>query len=143
MHMQGTPRTMQENPTYDDVVADVVAWLRERVRHAVAAGIRPESIIVDPGFGFGKAAGHNLELLRRLDELHELEHPLLIGTSRKSTLGAILDAGVDERLNGTLATVAAAVLAGCHIVRCHDVRPAVEVVKVCEAIRRGAEYRNA
>jgi dihydropteroate synthase len=143
MHMQGTPRTMQESPTYDDVVTDVAAWLRERVRHALAAGIRPERIIVDPGFGFGKTVGHNMELLRRLHELHELGHPLLVGTSRKSTLGALLDAEVDERLHATLATVAAAVLAGCQIVRCHDVRPAVEVVKVCEAIRRGVEYRHA
>jgi dihydropteroate synthase len=98
---------------------------------------------VDPGFGFGKTPQHNMELLRRLHELHELGYPILIGTSRKSTLGAILDAGVDDRLHATLATVAAAVLAGCQIVRCHDVKPAVEVVKVCEAIRRGMEYQHA
>jgi dihydropteroate synthase len=143
MHMQGTPRTMQENPTYGDVVADVVAWLRERIRHATAAGIRANRIVVDPGFGFGKTVRHNLELLRRLHELHELGHPVLIGTSRKSTLGAVLHAEVDERLYGTLATVASAVLAGCQIVRCHDVRPALEVVKVCEAIRQGADYGDA
>ncbi len=137
MHMQGTPRTMQENPTYEEVVDDVTHWLSERVEHAVECGVARERIIVDPGFGFGKRLGHNLELLRRLHELHSLGRPVLAGTSRKSMLGTILGVPAQERLNGTLATVAAAVLAGCHMVRVHDVRPALEVVRVCEAIRRG------
>jgi dihydropteroate synthase len=142
MHMQGIPRTMQVEPTYDEVVSDVKAWLAERVEAAVEAGIRADRIIVDPGFGFGKRLGHNLELLRRLAELHELGHPLLVGTSRKSMLGMVLGTSETERLNGTLATIASAVLSGCHMVRVHDVRPTVEVVKVCEAIRRGIEYGN-
>jgi dihydropteroate synthase len=137
MHMQGTPRTMQEDPTYQEVVSDVTAWLAERVEHAVERGVAEERIIVDPGFGFGKTLGHNLELLRRLHELHSLGRPVLTGTSRKSMLGMILNVPAQERLHGTLATVSAAVLAGCHILRVHDVRPALEVVRVCEAIRRG------
>jgi dihydropteroate synthase len=142
MHMQGTPKTMQAEPTYDEVVGEVKAWLAERVEHAVAAGIAEERILIDPGIGFGKKLGHNLELLRRLHELHELGRPVLVGTSRKSMLGAILDLPEQERLHGTLATVAGAVLAGAHAVRVHDVRPALEVVKVCEAVRRGIEYSH-
>lgn len=142
MHMQGTPATMQQEPTYREVVTDIIDWLRGRIDHAVSAGIEPDRIIVDPGFGFGKTLQHNLELLRRLDELHALGRPLLVGTSRKSMLGAILGAGPDERLNGTLATVACAVMAGCHVVRVHDVRPAREAVAVCQAIRDGICYRK-
>ncbi len=143
MHMQGTPRTMQKDPTYDEVVRDVMRWLEERIEYAVQAGIAEERLIVDPGFGFGKTLGHNLELLRRLHELHALGRPLMVGTSRKSMLGMILDAPPEKRLHGTLATVAAAVLAGCHLVRVHDVGPAMDVVRVCEAIRRGIDFQNA
>jgi len=137
MHMQGTPKTMQENPVYGEVVGDVKAWLEERVAYAEEAGVRRDRIIVDPGFGFGKTAQHNLELLRRLHELHGVGCAVLVGTSRKSTLGVVLDAGPDQRLYGTLATVACAVMSGCHIVRVHDVGPALDVVLVCEAIGRG------
>lgn len=142
MHMQGRPKSMQENPTYAEVVSEVTAWLQERVQSATEAGIEEDRLIVDPGFGFGKTLQHNLELLRRLHEFHRLGRPVLVGTSRKSMLGMILDLPADERLHGTLATVASAVLAGCHMVRVHDVRPALEVVKVCEAIRRGMGYEN-
>jgi len=142
MHMQGQPRTMQRNPTYQEVVSDIRDWLAERVAFAVEHGIAREALVVDPGFGFGKTLQHNLELLRRLHEFHRLGRPVLVGTSRKSMLGMILDRPQGERLHGTLATVAAAVLAGCHIVRVHDVEPVLEVVKVCEAIRRGIEFRN-
>jgi dihydropteroate synthase len=134
---------MQKHPTYDEVVRDVMRWLEERIEYAVQAGIAEERLIVDPGFGFGKTLGHNLELLRRLHELHALGRPLMVGTSRKSMLGMILDAPPEERLHGTLATVAAAVLAGCHLVRVHDVGPAMDVVRVCEAIRRGIDFENA
>lgn len=140
MHMQGTPRTMQDNPTYDEVVSDIVGWLRGRMDVAAAAGIHREQIIVDPGFGFGKGLGHNLELLRRLHELHALGAPVMVGTSRKSMIGMILEAPADGRLYGTLATVAAAAMSGCHVVRVHDVRPALDVVRVCEAVRRGMDY---
>jgi len=143
MHMQGTPKTMQLKPTYKDVVTEVVEWLAERVHFAMDAGIAESRLLVDPGFGFGKTAQHNLELLRRLHELHRLGRPVLVGTSRKAMLGKILGVPERERLYGTLATVAAAVLSGCHMVRVHDVRPALEVVKVCEAIRRGADYKDA
>lgn len=137
MHMQGTPRNMQDSPVYGDVVADVKAWLAERMNAAEEAGIARNQLIVDPGFGFGKKLGHNVEILRRLHEFHELGAPLLVGTSRKSMVGALLGVGPEERLHGTLGTVACAVLSGCHILRVHDVKPALEVVEVCEAVRRG------
>lgn len=143
MHMQGEPKTMQKNPTYQEVVGDIRKWLAERAEFALRSGIREDRLVVDPGFGFGKTLQHNLELLRRLHELHRLRKPLMVGASRKSMLGMILDLPEGERLYGTLATVACAVLSGCHIVRVHDVRPALEVVKVCEAVRRGIGYGNA
>lgn len=143
MHMQGEPKTMQKNPTYQEVVGDIREWLAERAEFALRSGIREDRLVVDPGFGFGKTLQHNLELLRRLHELHRLRKPLMVGASRKSMLGMILDLPEGERLYGTLATVACAVLSGCHIVRVHDVRPALEVVKVCEAVRRGIGYGNA
>jgi len=140
MHMQGTPKTMQESPVYGEVVGEVKAWLEERVACATEAGVRRDRIIVDPGFGFGKTPQHNLELLRRLHELRELGCAVMVGTSRKSTLGVVLDAEPDERLYGTLATIACAVMSGCHIVRVHDVGPALDVVRVCEAIGRGISW---
>jgi dihydropteroate synthase len=143
MHMQGTPKTMQHEPTYGEVVREVGEWLERRLHGALASGLEPEQIIVDPGIGFGKTLQHNLEILRRLGELHRLGRPVLVGPSRKSMIGMVLDAPADHRLHGTLAAVAAAVLAGCHIVRVHDVAPAREVVAVCEAIRRGESYERA
>jgi dihydropteroate synthase len=140
MHMQGEPKNMQENPTYGEVVGEVVGWLEERAEYAAAEGIDEGKLIVDPGFGFGKRLSHNLELLRRLGEFHRLGLPLMVGTSRKSMLGMILDAESDERLYGSLATVATAVMSGCHFVRVHDVGPTMDVVKVCEAVRRGITY---
>jgi dihydropteroate synthase len=137
MHMQGTPETMQKEPQYDDVVADVCGWLGNRIDAATRAGIDRGRILVDPGFGFGKRLEHNLALLRNLARFHELEAPLLVGTSRKSMIGALLDRPPQERLYGTLATVACAVMSGCHIVRVHDVRATREVVTICEAVRRG------
>lgn len=143
MHMQGVPKTMQLRPMYKDVVTEVAEWLAERLHFAMDAGIAESRLLVDPGFGFGKTVQHNLELLRRLHELHRLGRPVLVGTSRKAMLGSILGVPERERLHGTLATVAAAVLSGCHMVRVHDVRPALEVVKVCEAIRQGTDYKDA
>src|SRR5260221_572222 len=122
MHIQGTPRNMQQNPVYKDVVSDVKNWLAERVRAAKQAGIKDENIIIDPGFGFGKTVQHNLELLRRLRELTELGYPILSGTSRKSTIGKVLGGlPPEERLEGTAATVALSIANGASIVRVHDV----------------------
>jgi dihydropteroate synthase len=140
MHMLGTPRTMQQNPTYREVVSDVLEWLKERVAFAVESGIGRERLLVDPGFGFGKTPQHNLELVRRLHEFHALGCALLIGPSRKSTLGVVLNASSGERLYGTVAMVACAVMAGCHVVRVHDVKPALDVVRTCEAVRRGITW---
>jgi len=135
MHMQGTPRTMQDNPAYDDVVGDITAFLRERLAAAESAGVSREQTIIDVGFGFGKTLEHNLTLLRRLNEFCILDRPLLVGTSRKAMLGAILDVPPDGRLYGTLATVAAALDRGAAIVRVHDVRPALDVARVVAAIQ--------
>ena len=142
MHMQGTPRSMQEDPTYREVVTDVIAWLQERIEFSTEAGISRDRIIVDPGFGFGKTLQHNLELVRRLGEFHRLGRPIMVGTSRKSMIGMVLGVGPGARLSGTLATVACAVMAGAHILRVHDVGPAREVVAMCEAVREGICYRQ-
>ena len=104
MHMQGTPRTMQEHPSYDDVVDDVRAFLAERIEFAISEGVAEERIWIDPGIGFGKTVEHNLELLRRLGELRELGRPIVIGASRKSFLGKLTGREVDERLGGTIAS---------------------------------------
>ena len=141
MHMQGRPRTMQLAPRYDDVVAEVTAFLRERAAFAVDNGVAPERIVVDPGIGFGKGLDHNLALLRDLRALGELGRPVLVGLSRKSFLGRLLepgataDAGTPGRLEGSLAGTAAAVLAGAHMVRVHDVLETCRAVLVADAIR--------
>lgn len=135
MHMKGTPRTMQIDPTYEDVVREVVSFLHERIEAAVSQGVRREQIVVDPGFGFGKTLEHNLELLRRLDELASLGAPILVGTSRKSMLGQILSVGPRDRVFGMAATVAVALERGVEMVRVHDVRAAVHVAKVIAAIQ--------
>jgi len=135
MHMQGEPRTMQESPCYDDVLEDVKSFLQERINECVTAGIRQENIIIDPGFGFGKTLQHNLQLLQQLDEFEVLGMPVLVGLSRKSMLGLILDSPVEQRLH---ASVAAAVLAwtkGAKIFRVHDVKPTVDALKVCVAVQ--------
>jgi dihydropteroate synthase len=134
MHMQGTPRTMQENPTYDDVVDDVKAFLAERIEHATGQGIAEEKIWVDPGIGFGKTLEHNIQLLRRLRELLTLGRPLLVGPSRKSFLGKITGAPVDERLGATVAACVIAAANGADWVRVHDVGPVREGLVAAEAI---------
>ncbi len=134
MHMQGTPRTMQENPTYGDVVEDVRAFLAERIEVATAAGIDEERIWIDPGIGFGKALEHNLELLRRLDELRDLGRPILIGTSRKSFIGKLTGREVGDRLGGSIATNVLALRAGAEMLRVHDVREMREACLVAETI---------
>ena len=139
MHMQGEPRTMQVAPHYDDVVADVLAFLEERLAFAVEQGIAEERICVDPGIGFGKTPDQNLELLRRLDELGTLGRPVLVGVSRKSTLGRIVgDASATTgTLAGSLAAAVAAFERGASMIRAHDVRETVEALAVAHAVERG------
>ena len=134
MHMQGTPRTMQENPTYDDVVDDVRAFLAERIEFAVGEGIREERIWVDPGIGFGKTVDHNLELVRRLGELRELGRPVVVGTSRKRFIGALTGREVDDRLGGTIASNVLALRAGADVLRVHDVAEMRQAALVAESI---------
>ena len=136
MHMKGTPRTMQQAPQYEDVVRDVWASLSERVQYADAQGVAPERIIIDPGIGFGKTTEHNVELLRHLSEFRSLNKPLLIGTSRKSFIGNILDLPVRERAEGTVATVCWAIVHGADIVRVHDVKANVRAALMTDALCR-------
>jgi dihydropteroate synthase len=133
MHMLGTPRTMQRDPHYEDVVGEVKAFLEERMGVAVAAGIGEERLLLDPGIGFGKTVEHNLELLRRLDELVALGRPVVIGTSRKSFLGRITGREVDERLAGTIATNVLAFERGARVFRVHDVAPVHDALAVAAA----------
>ncbi len=142
MHMKGTPRTMQQSPEYNDVVNEVCTWLKKKIQNAEAQGIVPERIIVDPGIGFGKTTKHNLELLKRLSEFRALKKPLLIGTSRKSFIGNILEVPVTERVEGTAATVCWAIAHGADIVRVHDVKANVRAAQMTDALYRGiGKYR--
>lgn len=147
MHMQGSPQTMQQAPQYDDVVAEVEEFLRERMQVAMNAGIAESQIVLDPGIGFGKLLVHNLALLNGLEALSMLGRPLLIGLSRKGFLGQLVDRPVDAREWGTAAAVAVAVERGADLVRVHDVAAMADVVKVAAAVRRvrtgGEEERYA
>jgi dihydropteroate synthase len=136
MHMQGTPRTMQHDPHYDDVVGEIAAFLAARAEHAVAAGVRRDRLVIDPGIGFGKTVEHNLEILRRLGQIAALGLPVMVGASRKSFLSPVVgEAGPRDRLGGSIACAAVAVLAGARIIRGHDVREAVQAVRLCNAIQ--------
>ena len=134
MHMQGTPKSMQDTPRYDDVVDDIRAFFEERIAFATGRGISEERLWLDPGFGFGKTVGHNLDLLRRLGELKAFGLRLLIGTSNKSTIGTVLDLPADQRLEGTAATIAIAIHNGADAVRVHDVRAMARVARMTDAI---------
>lgn len=138
MHMLRTPKTMQEKPEYKDVMGEICAYLRDQVKNAVKGGVRKENIIVDPGIGFGKTVEHNLKIIRRLGELRSLGHPILIGTSRKSFIGKILDADETQRIEGSLAAMASSILNGANIVRVHDVRESVRAAKVADKILSGS-----
>jgi dihydropteroate synthase len=133
MHMLGEPRTMQDDPRYDDVVDDVKGFLDDRLRAATAAGIREERIQLDPGIGFGKTLEHNLELLRRLDELTALGRPIVIGTSRKSFLGRLTGRDVTERVHATVATTVIAFERGARVFRVHDVAATADALAVAAA----------
>jgi dihydropteroate synthase len=134
MHMLGEPRTMQDDPRYEDVVAEVRAFLAERLEAALAAGIAEERIWLDPGIGFGKTAEHNMELLRRLGELRELGRPLAIGTSRKSFIGRLDGSAAGERLGGTIASSVLAAVEGAAVLRVHDVAEVRQALTVATAI---------
>jgi dihydropteroate synthase len=139
MHMRGTPRTMQDEPRYDDLLGEVRDGLERAVGTAEAAGVAPDAICVDPGIGFGKTLAHNLTLLKRLDAFRSIGKPILVGPSRKSFIGALLDrVPPAERLEGTLAACVMAAVAGAHIVRVHDVAAVRRAVRVAEAIRDAA-----
>lgn len=134
MHMKGSPATMQRQPEYRDVLAEVSDFLEQQLHRAVGAGIPKEQLVVDPGFGFGKTLEHNLQLLNRMDRLSALGVPILSGTSRKSMIGQVLSREADDRLFGSLATVGIAVERGARIIRVHDVAATVDLVKMTEAV---------
>lgn len=134
MHMRGEPTDMQDDPHYTDVVAEVSAFLRERMEQCVAAGIPVDKIILDPGFGFAKTLDHNLSLFKHMEALHALGRPLLVGVSRKSMIGKVLDKPVDQRLHGALGLAAMAMVKGAKILRVHDVPETVDVVRMIAAV---------
>lgn len=137
MHMQGEPRSMQLQPHYDDVVTEVTSYLLQRAQVCLDAGISAERIILDPGFGFGKSLRHNLELLRNLEAFAGLGYPLLVGVSRKSMIGQILDdRSVEQRLSGSLAAAVVAAMKGASIIRVHDVRETVDAMRVVTAMNK-------
>lgn len=135
MHMQGIPESMQDNPDYRDVVGEVQAFLLGRARACEAGGIAPGRILLDPGFGFGKTTGHNLQLLQHLDMLVQTGYPVLVGLSRKSLIGNVLGLPVDKRLYPGVALAVLAVWNGAALVRCHDVRETREAIEMCQAVR--------
>jgi dihydropteroate synthase len=139
MHIQGEPGTMQASPHYENVVAEVIAYLAARARACETAGVERERIVVDPGFGFGKTLMHNLELLRALPELAALGYPVLVGLSRKSSLGTITGRTAGDRLPASLAAALAAIARGAAIVRVHDVRETIDAFNVWRAIERGRD----
>lgn len=135
MHMQGEPRTMQKEPQYKDVVQEIKIFLLERAEACKKAGIPEDKIIIDPGFGFGKTLQHNLLLLKQLKEFVDTGFPVLVGVSRKSMFGQLLDLPVDERANASLAAAVVAVMNGAQIIRTHDVKSTAEALKVCYSIQ--------
>jgi len=137
MHMLGTPRDMQKDPTYGDLFGEIIAFLRERIDRAVDAGVEEDRIAVDPGIGFGKTVAHNLELIRDLWRLRSIGRPVLLGPSNKSFIGKVLGAEIDEREKGTAAALVAGVLSGAHILRVHDVGAMKQYVEMAHAIRLG------
>jgi dihydropteroate synthase len=136
MHMQGTPETMQNNPTYNDVVGEVLDFLKRRIDAAIDAGVKQHNIIIDPGFGFGKTLQHNLQLLQSLAEFKSLDVPLLVGMSRKGMIGTILDKPVDQRLHGSVSSAVIASMLGADIVRVHDVPETLDAIAMVNALRQ-------
>ncbi|MBV2129524.1 dihydropteroate synthase [Arsukibacterium indicum] len=139
MHMQGEPRTMQQQPRYDDVVAEVIKFLQRRTMDCQFAGIGKSQIILDPGFGFGKTLSHNYQLLAALEQLVQLGYPVLAGMSRKSMVGQLLNVPLNQRLAGSVACATIAALQGARIIRVHDVKETVHALQVATAVRHGVE----
>lgn len=136
MHMKGTPKDMQDNPTYHDLLSEIVDGLKESIKIALRSGISHDKIIVDPGIGFGKTVEHNLIIINRLTELKVLDKPILIGTSRKSFIGNVLQRDLKDRLMGTAATCALAIMNGADIIRVHDVKEMVDVARMADAVMK-------
>ncbi len=139
MHIRGTPETMQKNTHYDSLFSEILSSLKDSIARAESAGVNPDQIVIDPGIGFGKDLAHNLLIIKNISEFRVLGKPILIGTSRKAFIGRILNAGVTERLEGTLSSIAIAVLNGAHMIRSHDVLPARKAIDVADAIRLAEE----
>ena len=137
MHIKGTPQNMQENPYYENVIREIKDYFEERINAATSSGMAEENIILDPGIGFGKRFEDNLTILKNLKEFKKLAKPLLVGLSRKSFIGKILDLPVDERSEGSLGALALSIMQGANIVRVHDVKESVRVARVVDAILRG------
>jgi len=135
MHMQGVPRTMQTQPEYNNVTDDVIGFLEQRVNACIDAGIQKNKLLIDPGFGFGKTLKHNLQLMHDLVKFKNIDCPLLVGVSRKSMIGQMLDVDVDDRVMGSVALETLAAWQGANIIRAHDVKPAVEAIKVAIAVK--------
>ena len=136
MHSQGTPQTMQNNPQYDDVVSDVIQFLIDRVAKCQQAGILTDKLILDPGFGFGKRANHNLQLMKGLSRLIDQGLPVLVGVSRKSMIGKLLNVSLEERLAASLSLAAISVWQGAKIIRSHDVRETVQAIMMCDYVMK-------
>lgn len=135
MHMKGTPKTMQLNPYYDDVIGEILSFLKERIDFAVAKGIKKEKIIIDPGIGFGKRVEDNLNIIKNLSKFKILNCPILIGTSRKSFIGALTNTPPEERLEGTIASNVIAIMNGADIVRVHDVKEMYKAIRIADAVK--------
>lgn len=140
MHMQGTPQNMQKSPHYEDVVGEVIDFLQHRIDACEQAGIARQNLILDPGFGFGKKARHNLRLMKHLSRITALGYPVLVGVSRKSIIGAMLNTSVDERLAGSLSLASIAVWQGARIIRSHDVKETVQAVKLAEHVKQVTDF---
>ncbi|AOE40026.1 MULTISPECIES: dihydropteroate synthase [Pantoea] len=136
MHMQGEPRTMQQAPVYENILSEVDTYFAQQIARCEAAGIKKERLILDPGFGFGKNLSHNYELLAHLGDFHHFGLPLLVGMSRKSMIGQLLNVGPSQRLTGSLSCAVIAAMQGAQIIRAHDVKETAEAMRVVEATRR-------
>ncbi|NTU47837.1 MAG: dihydropteroate synthase [Syntrophobacteraceae bacterium] len=135
MHMQGTPKTMQQNPSYGSLFSEIIAFLEERIHYAASCGIDREQIVVDPGIGFGKTVAHNLAIVRDLDLFRSMDRPILMGASRKRFIGSVLDRPVEDREVGTAVVNAVSIAAGAHIIRVHDVETHRQVALMADALR--------